>query len=66
QSGLKCLDKPLAKLKIPRHAVIGAALKRGHVVTPRGDTVLRAGDEIIVFALPAGVSEVENFFTAGK
>jgi trk system potassium uptake protein TrkA len=66
EPGLKCLGKPLAKLKFPRNAVIGAVLKRGHVITPRGDTVLRAGDEIVVFALPEGVSEVENFFTTGK
>ncbi len=65
-AGLGCLDKPLSKLKFPRHAVIGAVLKRGHVVTPRGNTVLRAGDEIVVFALPKGVSEVEKFFTPGK
>ncbi len=66
EPGLKCLDKPLAKLRFPRNAVIGAVLKRGHVVTPRGDTVLRSGDEIIVFALPEGVADVEKFFTTGK
>jgi len=66
ETGLKCLDKPLAKMKFPRNAVVGAVLKRGHMVTPRGDTVLRAGDEIIVFALPEGVGDVEKFFTTGK
>lgn len=65
EAGLRCLDKPLSRLKFPRHAVIGAVIKRGHVVTPRGDTVLRAGDEIVVFTLPKGVSDVEKFFTTG-
>ena len=64
--GLKCLDRPLTQLDFPRNAVIGAVLKRGHVVTPRGDTVLQAGDEVVVFTLPDGVAAVESFFTAGK
>ncbi len=62
----RCLDTPLSGLDFPRNAVIGAVLKRGHVVTPRGDTVLQSGDEVVVFALPEGVAEVEKFFTAGK
>ncbi len=64
--GLRCLDRPLADLKFPRNAVVGAVLKRGHVVTPRGDTVLQAGDEVVVFTLPDSVADVESFFTAGK
>lgn len=66
ESGLKCLNKPLSQLKFPHNAVIGAVLKRGHVITPRGDTVLQAGNEVVVFALPEGVTEVEKFFTAGS
>lgn len=66
EDGLKCLDRPLTRLDFPRNAVIGAVLKRGHVITPRGDTVLQAGDEVVVFALPEGVNEIEKFFTAGK
>ena len=64
EKGSLGLNKPLAELDFPRDAVIGAVLKRGHVVTPRGDTVLEAGDEVVVFALPSGVPAVENFFTA--
>ncbi len=60
-----CLDIPLAKLKFPRDAVIGAVLTRGHVVTPGGATRLRAGDEVVVFALPSGVAAVEDFFASG-
>lgn len=60
--GCKCLGKPLYELEFPRNAVLGVVLKRGRVETPRGDTQLAAGDEVVVFALPGGVSEVENFF----
>lgn len=66
EAGCRALDRPLAKLDFPRDAVIGAVLKRGHVVTPRGDTVLQAGDEVVVFALPSGVAAVESFFSSGR
>jgi len=60
--GCQGLNKTLAELDFPRDAVIGAVLKRGRVETPRGDTVLEVGDEVVVFALPSGVAAVENFF----
>jgi len=60
--GCQCLDKPLHQMDFPRNAVLGVVLKRGLVETPRGDTVLEAGDEVVVFALPGGIAEVENFF----
>jgi trk/ktr system potassium uptake protein len=38
---------PLAELGVPRDATIVAVLRSGHVVVPRGDTVLQAGDEVL-------------------
>ena len=64
REGSRGLNLPLAEIDFPRDAVIGAVMKRGNVVTPCGDTVLEAGDEVVVFALPSGVSAVENFFAA--
>jgi len=62
-SKCSCLEKPLSELSFPRTAVIGAVLNRsGRVITPRGDTVLSAGDEVVVFSLPDGVNDVEKFF----
>jgi len=62
----RCLDKPLAKLDFPRDAVIGAVLTRGQVITPQGSTRLKPGDEVVVFALPEGVTAVENFFATRR
>ncbi len=65
QRGCNCLGRPLSRLKdFPRRAVLGAVLKGGRVLTPRGDTVLEASDEVVVFALPEAVDEVEAFFAA--
>ena len=59
--GTKLMD-----LDFPTHAVIGAVLKRGRVVTPSGETVLAAGDEVVVFVLPDAVDQVEEFFAGGQ
>lgn len=63
--GCPWLGDKLMDLHFPTHAVIGAVLKRGRVVTPRGDTMLSAGDEVVVFVLPDAVDQVEEFFAGG-
>jgi trk system potassium uptake protein TrkA len=63
---LPWLGRTLGQLEFPRDAVIGAVLKRGQVITPRGDTVLAAGDDVVVFALANGVDKVEDFFAGGR
>jgi len=60
------LGRRLTELRFPPDAVIGAVLTRGRVETPGGDTVLGAGDQVVVFALPGGVAAVEEFFAGGE
>jgi trk system potassium uptake protein len=38
----------LSRLGMPREATVVAVVRRAHVVVPRGDTVLEAGDEVLV------------------
>ncbi len=63
----KCpwLGSKLMSLDFPADAVIGAVLKRGRVVTPEGNTVLKAGDQVVVFSLPQGVDNIVKFFSGG-
>jgi trk system potassium uptake protein len=42
------IDKQLGDLGMPRESTIVAVLRDGHVVVPRSDTILRAGDEVLV------------------
>ncbi len=53
---------PLRDLGFPADAVIGAVIKKRGVETPGGQTVLKPGDEVLVFALPSGLAAVEKFF----
>jgi trk system potassium uptake protein TrkA len=52
--GLKFKDMPI------RGAVIGAIVRDGKAVFPRGDEVLRPGDRVIVFTESQRVPEVEK------
>lgn len=50
--GSELIDRPLAEAvpDLPESVVVGAASRSGTVVTPRGDTVLQAGDHVVLFA----------------
>ena len=41
------VDQSIADLGVPRDATLVAVVREGHVVVPRGDTVLLAGDEVL-------------------
>ena len=43
---------PLTDMAIPRDATIVAVVRDRHVVVPRGDTVLKAGDEVLALVTP--------------
>ena len=49
------VDKEISALGLPRDSTVVAILRNDHVVVPRGDTTIRAGDEVIV--LVTGDSE---------
>jgi trk system potassium uptake protein TrkA len=49
------LDQEISRLGLPRESTIVAVLRKSQVVVPRGDTVLHAGDEVMV--LVTGESE---------
>jgi trk system potassium uptake protein len=50
------VDKPILELGVPRDATVVAVLRGGHVIVPRGDTVLAAGDEVLALV----TSQTEN------
>lgn len=42
------VGQDLAELPLPRDCTVVAVIRDGRVIVPRGDTVLRAGDEVLV------------------
>ena len=55
--------KMLREVHFPKGAVIGTILRGDEIILPRGDDRVLPGDDVIVFALPAAVSEVEQLFS---
>lgn len=52
------VGRDLIELLLPRDCTVVAVLRDGHVIVPRGDTVLRAGDEVLVLTSPEVEEEV--------
>ena len=46
--GSPAIAKELTNLGLPRESTVVAVLRDGHVVVPRGDTVLHQGDEVLI------------------
>jgi trk system potassium uptake protein len=42
------IGSPIAELGLPRESTVVALIRDRHVVVPRGDTVLRRNDEVLV------------------
>jgi trk system potassium uptake protein len=42
----------IATLDVPRDATVVAVVREGHVVVPRGDTIVNVGDEVLVLVTP--------------
>jgi trk system potassium uptake protein TrkA len=60
---LDLLDTPLRDLKVPAGVRFGAIVRGESVIIPRGDTVIRAGDRVIIFALAEQIKKVEQMFS---
>ncbi|MCZ6637635.1 MAG: Trk system potassium transporter TrkA [Alphaproteobacteria bacterium] len=53
---------PLRDAKLPSGLIIGALVRDGEVLIPRGDTVVHAQDRVILFAETEVVKQVERMF----
>lgn len=56
------VGKPLRQLDLFDGMRIGAVMRGGRVILPRGDTVIQARDRIVMFALADRVKRVEQLF----
>ncbi len=54
--------KTLAELPFPPGGIIGTIMRGEEILIPRGDDMVLPGDEVIIFALPEALPEIEKFF----
>ncbi len=50
--------RDLAELEFPRDSTVVAIIRENHVIVPRGDTILRPGDEVLVLTTPDAEDDV--------
>jgi trk system potassium uptake protein TrkA len=62
KKGSALIDRPLRELNFPGGAIIGAIVHRNSYEIADGDSRLREGDRVLVFALPEALGKVERFF----
>jgi len=56
------VGRPLRELDLLDGLRVGAIVRNGEVMLPRGDTVVRAQDRVILFALAERIKRVEQLF----
>ncbi len=59
------VGQPLAEARVPSGVIVGAVVREGEIIIPRGDTVIKSGDRVIMFALADRVRQVEKMFSVG-
>jgi trk system potassium uptake protein TrkA len=59
------VGKGLAGLGMPRDASVVAVVRDRHVIVPHGETVLKAGDEVLVLVTLESEDEVRRLLVAG-
>ena len=57
------IGKPLAELELPREALIASLVRKSAAIIPRGDTVLCAGDHLLLVTLPASHGRAVKYLT---
>ena len=57
------VGQPLKDTDLPEGAIVGAVVRNGKVIVPRGATVIEKGDRIVIFAESEAVRQVEKIFS---
>jgi len=60
--GGKIVDRPLQDVHFPRGAMVGMIVRPDEIIVPGGDTQIRQGDHVVVFALQEAVKKVQKLF----
>lgn len=61
--GSPAVDREIQELGFPRDSTVVAVLRADRVIVPRGDTVVRAGDEVLVLVTIESEDDVRAILT---
>jgi len=57
------VGKPLREVKLPAGIIIGSVIQDGVIIVPKGGTIIKAGDTVIVFTCADMIKKVEELFS---
>ena len=58
------IGKPLKDTKLPKDVALGAVVKEDKsIVSPRGDTIIEAGDIVVMFVPVKSMKKVEELLS---
>ena len=58
----RAAGRTVQNLDLPPKSILGAIERGEEVLIPRGDTEIRAGDHLVVFALPEAIAATAEYF----
>lgn len=56
--------RSIVELQVPRDATVVAVVREGHVIVPRGDTILSPGDEVLALVTHDSEDQIKQIFIA--
>lgn len=59
---MSALNTPIKDLDLPKGIIIGAIIHKNKVIIPEGNSIIRAGDHMVIFSLLSEVPALETFF----
>jgi trk system potassium uptake protein TrkA len=62
-AGSPAADREISELGLPRDSTVVAVVRTDRVVVPRGDTIIRVGDEVLVLVTTDSEEEVRRILT---
>ena len=57
------VGKPLKDIRMPPGVLLGAVVRNGEVINPRGNTVVQVNDRVVLFAPASAIKKVEKMFS---
>ena len=57
------VGKPLREVKLPAGIIIGSVIQGDNIIVPKGGTIIKSGDTVIVFTAADMIKKVEELFS---
>ena len=58
----KVCNKKISAISFPTETVVGAIVRSGKVVLPKGNVIIEAGDDVVIFSQPESIPQIESLF----